>query len=72
MSSAPEGGNRNGRMLPMCKLKELALIEISREHPLRGVLLGGKDLLAVGEYLAKRGVWLPVLWAVVQVPEIWR
>ena len=58
MSSAPEGGNRNGPMLPMRKLKELALTVIPKEHPLRDVILAEKDFLTVDEYLAKMEVWL--------------
>ncbi len=49
MSSAPEGGSRNGRMLPMRKLKDLALTDIPKEHPLRDVLLAEKDKMPVAK-----------------------
>ena len=61
MSSVQEGGNRNGRMLPMRKLKELALTEIPKGHPLRDVLLDEKDYLTVDEYLTKMEVWLMLI-----------
>ena len=59
MTPPPDPQNR--KLLSMRKLKDLALTDIPKDHPLRDVFLAEKEYITVEEFLIKLETWLTLM-----------